>query len=305
MTLFVDGTPVAFDTEPPFDQIAWDLRTYREDGSHKVRVEVVDVLGLSSSSREIPIEVDVRTTPRSILALLTRQAPLVAALAVVASGVVLALVLILGGRIRPAQVTHWPGTGPRGLARILTRVGNRGKLDPVTQPVRGASPAGEFPDDAQTARPEKDLSEAKTEPGTRARPSWVTRLQRHSRRVLPNAHASLARLADSEQATVPAPIGITTDEVTFGRDPQQATQILDDPSVEPLHARLRLADGVYRLSDEGSTAGTWVNYTPVSREGVSLEHGDLVHIGRVGFRFLIREPARLRKPMITREDQSS
>jgi pSer/pThr/pTyr-binding forkhead associated (FHA) protein len=120
---------------------------------------------------------------------------------------------------------------------------------------------------------------------------------------VPNAHASLARLAESEQAAIPVPIPITDDEVTFGKDPEKATLVFDDPSVEPVHARLRLVNGNYRISDEGTTAGTWVNYTPVSKEGATLQHGDLIHIGRVGFRFLIREPARVRKPVVTREDR--
>jgi predicted component of type VI protein secretion system len=64
---------------------------------------------------------------------------------------------------------------------------------------------------------------------------------------------------------------------------------------------LRQEDGSYRLSDEGSVAGTWINYTPVSHGGARLEHGDLIHVGRIGFRFTLREPARLRKPVIIAE----
>jgi pSer/pThr/pTyr-binding forkhead associated (FHA) protein len=51
-------------------------------------------------------------------------------------------------------------------------------------------------------------------------------------------------------------------------------------------------NGAFRLADEGSTAGTWVNYTPVSHEGTRLEHGDLIHFGRVGYRFMLKEPRR-------------
>jgi len=51
--------------------------------------------------------------------------------------------------------------------------------------------------------------------------------------------------------------------------------------------------------DEGSIAGTWVNYTPVSRNGADLEHGDMIHIGRTGFRFTIRQPKTVRRPVIT------
>jgi fermentation-respiration switch protein FrsA (DUF1100 family) len=90
------------------------------------------------------------------------------------------------------------------------------------------------------------------------------------------------------------------DELTFGLDPTLATMIVDDPSIEGLHARLlRDPDGTFRLVDEGSVAGTWVNYLPVTGEGQLLRHGDLVHFGRVGFRFTQREPLPVEKPVIT------
>jgi len=80
-------------------------------------------------------------------------------------------------------------------------------------------------------------------------------------------------------------------EVRVGRDPEQATWVLEDPSVSPLHARFRYDEEAqaYRLADMGSEAGTWVNYAPVSRSGLLLETGDLVHIGRVGFRVQYEE----------------
>jgi pSer/pThr/pTyr-binding forkhead associated (FHA) protein len=32
-------------------------------------------------------------------------------------------------------------------------------------------------------------------------------------------------------------------------------------------------------------AGTWVNYQPVTGRGQLLQHGDLIHLGRVMLRF--------------------
>ena len=84
-----------------------------------------------------------------------------------------------------------------------------------------------------------------------------------------------------------------------GGDPTQATLVLDAPCVEPLHARLKHSeDGRYLLLDQGSTAGTWVNYAPISGEGAVLEHGDLIHIGKIPFRFELGRPTHLRKPTI-------
>ncbi len=102
-----------------------------------------------------------------------------------------------------------------------------------------------------------------------------------------------------------AMVPITTTETTLGSDPNLATLVLDDPTVEGLHSRLIQGEnGSFRLTDEGSIAGTWINYSPVSREGAALEHGDLVHIGRVGFRFSLRQPGIGRKPVVKHiEDQ--
>jgi len=36
---------------------------------------------------------------------------------------------------------------------------------------------------------------------------------------------------------------------------------------------------------EGSAAGTWLNYAPVSKNGAHLEHGDVVQFGKATFRF--------------------
>jgi predicted component of type VI protein secretion system len=73
--------------------------------------------------------------------------------------------------------------------------------------------------------------------------------------------------------------------------------------VEGLHARLvRQEDGSFRLIDQGSVAGTWVNYAEVPEEGQVLQHGDLIHFGRVGFRFTLRLPQNVSKPVTTLQE---
>ncbi|MBI9044757.1 MAG: FHA domain-containing protein [Anaerolineaceae bacterium] len=77
-------------------------------------------------------------------------------------------------------------------------------------------------------------------------------------------------------------------ESTLGNDPDQAIHVLDSSSVDGLHARIHQTEkGQFVLADANSTAGTWVNYTPISPSGMALEHGDLIQIGRVSFRFEI------------------
>jgi hypothetical protein len=84
---------------------------------------------------------------------------------------------------------------------------------------------------------------------------------------------------------------LTGVDVVLGRDPSLAAVVLDDPSVAGLHARLiRQADGEYVVRDQGSIAGTWVNYEEVLAPGRRLRHEDLLHIGRVALRFRLAAP---------------
>jgi hypothetical protein len=95
--------------------------------------------------------------------------------------------------------------------------------------------------------------------------------------------AYLVRMKEDGQPITSPPIPVTP-PMTFGSDPIKATRILDDPSVSPLHARLEEKNGEYILTDENSTAGTWVNYEQLSSPRI-LQHGDILHIGRPCYRY--------------------
>jgi hypothetical protein len=144
--------------------------------------------------------------------------------------------------------------------RRKTPSGRRANLDPLTQPVH----------------PERRKSGL------------------HLVRKAPpkQSEAYLVRLKDDGQAITAPPIPISTAEVIFGSDPIQVTYILDDPSVSPLHARLKEKDGQFFLSDEKSVAGTWVNYEQLTAPR-SLNHGDVIHFGRLSYRFMLRNPPEL------------
>lgn len=261
-SLYVDGELVAENIQPPFDQFTWDLSSLPANGAYRLSVEAQDSLGLIGSSIETIIQVNARRPTLNIWTLLTRNAPAITALVVMMSGAVLLLVLILGGRITP------------GTLRVRQRI--RRYSDPVTQPV----PVNK---DAEPRR----------------LPGWANRLQWPTRRVKPQVHAFLQLISDDSEAAKTKPIPISTEEITIGKDPILATLVLEDPSVEGLHARiLRTGENNFRLVDEGSVAGTWINYTPISPDGAELQHGDLIHIGRVGFRYTLRKPGQVRKPVI-------
>ena len=113
-------------------------------------------------------------------------------------------------------------------------------------------------------------------------------------------------LPGDEEASKTVPIPLTGSEITLGSDPQKATLVFPNSSVDPLHARLiRTPDGYYLISDEGSVAGTWLNFTPVSASGCRLIHGDLINIGMVSLRFSEKNPSILRKPVMVPIAQST
>ena len=112
------------------------------------------------------------------------------------------------------------------------------------------------------------------------------------------SEAYLVRLKDDGEPMTSPSIPIKTPEMTFGSNPIQVTRILDDPSVSALHARLRVENGKYILTDEKSAAGTWVNYEQLTAPR-RLQHGDILHIGRVSYRFMLRTAPERAAPRVT------
>jgi hypothetical protein len=262
-SLSVDGTVAQTNTSPPFDQFTWDLMPYTSTGEHTVVVEALDSLELVGRSMELKVMVFLDIPPRSPWSIISENRTPLAILSVAVAGAVLLLILVMGGRLRP------------GLARDMRR--KRRRPDPVTQPVP-----------VRTEIPRRQPLE-----------TLMNRLPWPQRSPVPKALAFLVPITESGDERSTPPLSISREEEIFGREPDQVTTVLPDPSIEAVHARLvRNQTGEFRIMDEGSVAGTWVNYTPISREGIQLEHGDLVHIGRLGFRFVVREPLRVRRPVI-------
>ena len=152
-----------------------------------------------------------------------------------------------------------------GRFRRRPRLADQGALlDPLTQPVDG-------------------------ETGRRVRVPW--------KRPPKPSVAYLERLKEDGQPMAAAPIPVIVPEMTFGSDPMRVTRILDDPSVSPLHARLQEQNGEFILSDENSVAGTWVNYRMLTAP-CRLQHGDVLQIGRLTYRFMLRKPPDRHQPRV-------
>lgn len=269
-TFYVDGQPVAQNESEPFNRFTWDLSAYTQSGQHELKVEAVDSLGLNKTSMAVPISITVIRAPTGIRAFLVKYRTWIAAASVGLTGILL-LTVLLSGRVRIRS-------------RKERREARRRYTDPVTQPV--VIQATETP---PQGRPPAGMTQAKRLPWTRPQ-------------AAPDVPASLVRLRPDGEPASSNPIPLADQEITFGTDPVQSTHVLDDPSVAPLHARLRQADsGEYLLADQGSVAGTWVNYEPITQEGRVLKHGDVVHFGQLMYRFVLRNPPAQPEPKIIPE----
>lgn len=259
--LLVDGAVVDDNLAPPFDAFQWDLSRITQSGDHTLQVIAEDILGLSGSSINTIIHVEVKRPAMGFWFVLARNTPTMIGLAVLLVSGVALLLMVVGGRIHPRRLP----------------------LSRLQRPAK--KPAQEYADKPAEQQPQ----------------SWTSRLHWPQRRLKPRAEAYLTPLARDDSLANAVPVALTAPEVTIGSDPQRATLVLDDPSVDGLHARLVKNDaGVYILIDAGSTAGTWVNYNLLPQDGICLEHNDLIHIGRSHFRFTQAHPTHIRKPVIRR-----
>ena len=119
---------------------------------------------------------------------------------------------------------------------------------------------------------------------------------------VPEASAYLIRLMNGGEPASVAPIPVLEKDMTFGTDPVQSVRVLDDPSISPLHARIKQTSaGVFMLYDHGSVAGTWVNFEPVTREGHRLAHGDRIHFGQMVYRFDLNQPPAESEPQVIKK----
>jgi hypothetical protein len=238
-----------------------------------ITVEAVDSLGLSKTSMGLPITITVVKPPSGPAALLAKYRTPITFGAIILAGLVLFFIL-LSGRLRI----------PSLRAAQATR---RAEADPLTQTIQTSAVEETLPVAAATA----------SKPKKRRTPSTKTESAPTSGK---DAAASFIRINPDGQFAAVAPIPLAEKEIVFGTDPVQCTQIMDDPSISSVHARLRLTDdGGYLLQDNGSIAGTWVNYEPVSREGYRLAHGDMVHFGQLMYRFMLNIPPVIPTPKIT------
>jgi hypothetical protein len=277
-TLLVDGEIVDENTSEPFNMFTWNLEKYDSSGEHQISVEVMDTLGLGKTSLPSPVMVTVVQPPQGVTALLAKYRFPIMIGGIALAGLAL-LAILLSGRLRMPSIR-------------AAQAAKRAEADPLTQSVAAAVEPPTIPLPASSAVKTQRI------------PARARKVTAELKLKAADAPAAFLRIGPDGQILPVPPIAVLEQEIVFGTDPTQCGQILDDPSISPVHARLRLTeDGGFLLLDNGSIAGTWVNYDPIPREGYRLAHGDMVNFGQLAYRFTLRVPPAVSKPTIQTIDR--
>ena len=269
-SLYVDGVLESENTSAPFDKLIWKLDKYAQggqtlqSGQHTLKVEIVDSLGFKQDSIDTPVELVIQ--PLSSEGIVTQ---------------------VISNKWFPIGAGVLGAVSVTGLAGLAIR---RRSKDAGNKPQKGQNYKSAI------SRAAAILHEDKKNPIRAATmsPTWPLTAARGS------APARLVQISENGHPLPDQIMSITHTETTLGRDPRQATCVIDLPSVNGLHARLfQTPEQDYYLTDCDSVAGTWVNYVLVPGKGVRLEHGDLIHIGKAAFRFELSNPPQIREPRVT------
>ncbi len=273
-SLFVDGQKVAENTAPPFDQFLWDLRPYTSNGTHLIKFEAADALGLVGDTGEISVKITVPSTTQEVVAVVYEKRWWIMGIGVLIASSIFVLVLILGGRIHPKPYP-WQVKSPAIF-------GNRRFLG--SSRYRESSP-GSSATLSTTGNPDLAMKSPSPLIALFRRLPWF-RVNEPPVSVI----AYLVPLSATGDPTIPAPLEITVNESSLGSDARLAQLVVVDPSIEGLHSKIHYDGKLFTIADAGSVAGTWVNYDQVTPEGRILAHADIIHLGRVGFRFNLPVP---------------
>lgn len=271
--LYVNGAFATENIAPPFTEFVLDLTAYEISQQLLLQVEAFDELSLSGISIETPIQIIVQYPDQTLWKVLTQNITVLAVGLSLLAGVILLLLLILAGKLKPARFGE--------SLKIRKR-----DQDPVRQPILGVE-----------TKVKKKLQE-KFFRFRKNQPQKGIPWPQGQKKSQPNAY--LVRLKEGKDSELGQKYPIDSKEVFIGSNVAQSTFRIEDPAVEDRHARIwQDENGDYRLDDLHSVGGTWVNYLRISSDGTKLSHGDLLHFANLGFRFTLTHPQKLRKIQVT------
>jgi hypothetical protein len=256
--LLVNGAAQPAEAAPDIDDggllsLEWDISNLDED-SYDLVIQVVDELGLEGQSAPLPMAVVVEGLAPAEVPVEVEPTPVPEVENVPDSGGLLenidAIVIVA------AFLALFAAVAVLVIAVILLR--RRQSPAPAAAPAATAEPAPPADHDAtQVIMPAFVAQQAAT------------------------AYLEPLENAPDHQGTIP----VDAEGVTIGRDAKLAQIVFADKSVSRLHARIMQSGGSFRLYDEGSASGTYVNYEQVGLTPQVLNNNDDIHIGRVHLRF--------------------
>jgi len=266
-SLYVNEERVAENRSSPFTRFSWDLSEYIGSQQVVLRVEVEDELGLIGSTADSAVDISVTAVEGGLLSTISRNLPQVGGIAALLAAGAVFVIFILSGRI-----------SPRSLLR---------REKPSPEPV-GTDPLLDSP------LPFEDMARPPAEPE-----ALEKRIEDRASIVAAATGLEAAYLQPiSQDEDLPAKdlIVLAGHEFLIGSDKEKTYFHIEDSSVQALHASIRrLEDGGFELADLDSEAGTWLNYAPITKQGAKIHDGDLIHIGRVPFRFQLQKSEDSRK----------
>lgn len=257
--LIVDGKPQIAEATPAVDEggllsLEWDISELGE-GSYELMVQVVDELGLEGQSAPLPMAIVVEGLVPEELP--EEIAPTAAPEGEVTTGDGLVNNLSLL-TIGVAFAALFSAVIVLVVVIVLLRRRQKEPVPTVQPPTAEPSPVADH-DATQVIMPafaaQKEVA----------------------------AYLEPLENAPDHQGTIP----VSGESVTIGRDAKLAQIVFADKSVSRLHARFMQSGGTFRLYDEGSASGTYVNYEQVGLTPQVLSNNDDIHIGRVHLRFHI------------------
>jgi hypothetical protein len=287
-TLLVNGAEVRLDT-PILDNnglltFDWNISGL-DAGDYELQVQTVDELGLESLSEPLPLVVEIdrpaapeaaetavptqetettiepenETDSDSILETLQENITLVA----IGAGVILLLLII--------------------VIVVVVLMRRRGRSD--TSYAGTPSTGTMVPPDVPPLGTQYDNTSATT---IEQFDSDATFLMQPDFAIQDVGGAYLEPLEYASEHTGMIPL--VGNNVALGRDPNLVQIPFNDRSVSRLHARIMESNSEYRLYDEGSASGTYLNYERIGLTPRIIRDQDDLHFGRVHLKFHVAAP---------------